>query len=215
MPTQFTPRWANPYPQNGDVPSIPAHIQALGVALDDVAKDDQGVFAALPTSTPGAPGKRGRYYFATDTGQLFRDTGTSWVEIPIGDQPTAIMGKTVAQTFGAAALTGLTFNVTTVLNKMTYAAASGIFTATRAGLYLCSCSISPPAGTTVDLRIITGSGQLVAYETNQIAATIATINLSGIARMAANDTVLCQAKLSSAGDITGADFQAVRIAQYL
>lgn len=84
MPTQLTPRWANPYPQNGDVPSIPAHIQALAVALDDVAKDDQGVLASRPTSTPGTPGKRGRYYYATDTSQLFRDNGTGWDEIPIG-----------------------------------------------------------------------------------------------------------------------------------
>lgn len=84
MPTQLTPRWANPYPQNGDVPSIPAHIQALAVALDDVAKDDQGVLASRPTSTAGTPGKRGRYYFATDTIQLFRDNGTGWDEIQIG-----------------------------------------------------------------------------------------------------------------------------------
>lgn len=40
----------------------------------------QGTLASRPTSTTGTPGIAGRTYRATDTGQIFRDTGTSWVE---------------------------------------------------------------------------------------------------------------------------------------
>jgi hypothetical protein len=40
------------------------------------AVDNQGVFGARP-----AYGTVGRYYFCTDTGALYRDTGASWVQI--------------------------------------------------------------------------------------------------------------------------------------
>lgn len=43
-----------------------------------MALDSQGVFSARPTSTVGSPGKRGRYYFATDRKTLYRDNGTGW-----------------------------------------------------------------------------------------------------------------------------------------
>src|SRR4051794_33091856 len=46
-----------------------------------MAIDGQGTLAARPVSTVGSPGKRGRYYFATDTNQVFRDFGTGWVEV--------------------------------------------------------------------------------------------------------------------------------------
>ena len=79
-----TPRWALPYPLGSDAPDVPHWMQALAVALDDHAKDDQGPLGQRPVSTLQSPGKSGRYYYATDTQQLFRDTGFSWVEIPIG-----------------------------------------------------------------------------------------------------------------------------------
>jgi hypothetical protein len=43
-----------------------------------------GTLAARPTSTVGSPGKLGRTYKATDTGQLFVDNGTGWDQIIIG-----------------------------------------------------------------------------------------------------------------------------------
>jgi microcystin-dependent protein len=53
--------------------------QAQAQRLDDIiATDDQGAFDLRPVSTPGSPGKAGRYYKATDRGQLFRDHGTGW-----------------------------------------------------------------------------------------------------------------------------------------
>ena len=40
-----------------------------------------GPLSSRPVSTIGTPGKVGRFYRATDTGQLFYDTGTGWEEI--------------------------------------------------------------------------------------------------------------------------------------
>lgn len=41
----------------------------------------EGPIGSRPTSTPGSPGVAGREYRATDTGQLFKDTGTGWFEL--------------------------------------------------------------------------------------------------------------------------------------
>lgn len=43
---------------------------------DLTAIDSQGTFASRP-----AAGVRGRYYYATDTGFLYRDTGAAWVSV--------------------------------------------------------------------------------------------------------------------------------------
>lgn len=67
------------------ISDIDAGFQALAEDVDGLmAVDDQGLEGSRPTSTPGTPGKEGRYYFATDTRRLFRDYGTGWEEIPIG-----------------------------------------------------------------------------------------------------------------------------------
>lgn len=41
----------------------------------------EGPLTSRPVSTPQVPGIAGREYRATDTGQVFKDTGTSWTEI--------------------------------------------------------------------------------------------------------------------------------------
>ncbi len=46
-----------------------------------MATDSQGTLAARPVSSPGTPGKIGRYYYATDTGVLYRDYGTGWTAV--------------------------------------------------------------------------------------------------------------------------------------
>src|SRR4051812_12191267 len=81
-----TSRWGLRYPalDGSDVADVPLWMNRLATDLDGVAMDDQGLLSARPVSTAGTPGKRGRYYYATDSGQLFRDTGTSWVEIQVG-----------------------------------------------------------------------------------------------------------------------------------
>lgn len=84
MAEQNSPRWGTPYPQGEDAPDVPYWMEKMALALDDRATDDQGLEADRPVSTVQQPGKRGRYYFATDTGRLWRDNGAGWDEIPIG-----------------------------------------------------------------------------------------------------------------------------------
>lgn len=76
-----TSRWALRYPSGTDAPDIPLWMQRLANDLDGVAMDDQGLLDSRPTSTSASPGKRGRYYYATDTDQFFRDTGNGWVQV--------------------------------------------------------------------------------------------------------------------------------------
>jgi hypothetical protein len=69
-----TTRWGHGYPETGDAADVPKHIEGLAKSVDNVAMDDQGVIGSRP-----AAGKYGRYYYATDQGVLYRDTGTEWV----------------------------------------------------------------------------------------------------------------------------------------
>lgn len=84
-----TTRWALPFPalDGSDSADVPFWMNALAVALDGVAMDDQGTLANRPVSTGGSPGKRGRYYMvkgdsiAANNGILWRDNGTGWDEV--------------------------------------------------------------------------------------------------------------------------------------
>ena len=77
-----TPRLSLPVPVESDPADVPADLLKLANALDGgstsvaggVAFDSQGTQSALPSA-----GVRGRYYYATDTGVLYRDTGAAWV----------------------------------------------------------------------------------------------------------------------------------------
>lgn len=56
--------------------------KAQAERIDDIlAIDSQGAYALRPVSTPGTPGKSGRFYFATDNKVLYRDYGTGWTPI--------------------------------------------------------------------------------------------------------------------------------------
>lgn len=79
-----TTRWELRYPTGGDAPDVPLWMHELATDLDGVAMDDQGLLGNRPTSTVASPGKRGRYWYATDNGRLYRDNGTGWDEVPIG-----------------------------------------------------------------------------------------------------------------------------------
>lgn len=99
---ETTDRWGFNTPEGtGDSPDVPFWMRSLAVQLDGVAMDDQGLLGSRPTSTPGTPGKKGRYYYATDTGQLFRDTGTAWVELGL-----RMPGRYFAQVPGTVTTSG-------------------------------------------------------------------------------------------------------------
>jgi len=72
------------------VSDIDLGFQALAEDVDGkMAIVDSGSVGSLPTSSPGTPGKLGRLYRATDTGQLFFDYGTGWIDIPARQTPVA------------------------------------------------------------------------------------------------------------------------------
>lgn len=74
MAKTFTPRFGLPQWSSGqDTVSRGDFNAALAVIEANAAMDTQGTMATRP-----AYGKRGRYYQATDTGKLYRDSGTSW-----------------------------------------------------------------------------------------------------------------------------------------
>jgi hypothetical protein len=78
-----TARLQIPYPSLTDTADGPAAFQAIAQALDKAAIDDQGAFSSRPVSTPGQPGIKGRYYWATDQGILYRDNGTGYDPVTI------------------------------------------------------------------------------------------------------------------------------------
>lgn len=72
MPT--TTRLAIPYPAASDPPNGPAQMQGIANSLDNAAIDlAEGTLASRPT-----PSIRGRWYYATDIGVLYRDSGSTW-----------------------------------------------------------------------------------------------------------------------------------------
>jgi len=73
-----TARWSLRYPELTDVADGPQAFRNLASDLDNVAMDDQGTVATMPVSTAQTPGKKGRYWFATDQGILYRDNGAGW-----------------------------------------------------------------------------------------------------------------------------------------
>lgn len=85
MPGTPTTKYSIPTLTGSDlVKNGPTQINASLTAIDPLlAPSDQGALASRPVSTVGSPGKSGRTYLATDTGQLFRDKGTGWDEIPL------------------------------------------------------------------------------------------------------------------------------------
>lgn len=105
-----TTRLALPYPEGADGPDgadVPYWMQALAVALDGAALDDQGILADRPVSSGGSPGIKGRYYMVkgdpdtTQNGILWRDNGTGWDAINIAANVlhAADKSSTSAQSF--------------------------------------------------------------------------------------------------------------------
>lgn len=81
-------------PQTSDaVSQIRASIADIADTLDVAALALQGVLADRPASTVGTPGIQGRLYFATDTQDLYYDTGTSWVNVTDAAQQTLFDAK--------------------------------------------------------------------------------------------------------------------------
>lgn len=82
-----TPRMAIVTPLGTEAVNIDAHLKQIADQVDALtAIFGQGTLASRPTSTPGSPGKTGRFYYATDNGKLYYDYGTGWTLV-IPDVP--------------------------------------------------------------------------------------------------------------------------------
>lgn len=88
-----TPRLGIVTPTGTESPNTNAAYKAIADAVDALAAIyGQGTLAARPTSSPGTPGKAGRFYMVTsgaETGQLFYDYGTGWIHINPNQTPGA------------------------------------------------------------------------------------------------------------------------------
>lgn len=69
------------------ISDIDLALKTLADQLDGlIATDAQGVLASRPPSSPGQPGKTGRWYKTTDSGGLlYRDNGQGYDQIVLGD----------------------------------------------------------------------------------------------------------------------------------
>ncbi len=94
-----TTKWAIPYIEGGDIGNtIDETDQAKAELLDTLLTPySAGLHASRPVSTPGSPGKAGRRYVATDTGQEFVDTGTAWKEVGFSVGDLKMSARTAAQ----------------------------------------------------------------------------------------------------------------------
>lgn len=70
-----TTRLDLPYPELPDPADVPADMLALAQALDDTAVVSQGILANRPASA-----LEGFFYYATDDGHLYYDTGSTWLD---------------------------------------------------------------------------------------------------------------------------------------
>lgn len=75
----ITTRWSLRYPVNASAADVPTDMQNLANDLDNVAKDDQGIFSSRPAA---ATALKGFWYYSTDnTTRLARSDGANWVEV--------------------------------------------------------------------------------------------------------------------------------------
>lgn len=79
-----TPRLVLPYPSGTDPNNYPGQMQSLAQALDPIVVTYiEGLAANRPS-----PATHGRVYSATDTGNLYWDTGTAWIQLNLNAAAT-------------------------------------------------------------------------------------------------------------------------------
>jgi microcystin-dependent protein len=79
---QTSARFGINYPSadRSDTADVPRDFASVVAGIEIAAMYSQGTLALRPTSTPGSPGKQGRFYMATDQTPhaLYYDFGTGW-----------------------------------------------------------------------------------------------------------------------------------------
>jgi|GEM_PF-2745839 len=99
-----TTRGAFPYPAGSDAANtLDTQIQSLAQRCADIGVIfSQGSFATRPVSTAPSPGVEGRIYYATDTGVIYYDYGTGWVDILNVPDDSITAAKIAADAVGAS-----------------------------------------------------------------------------------------------------------------
>lgn len=86
-------RYGIDYPLGTELPDIDGDILKVVNGIESLAAQfGQGTLAARPVSTPGSPGKQGRFYVVNsgaELGQLFYDYGTGWLHLNPDQTPGA------------------------------------------------------------------------------------------------------------------------------
>lgn len=99
-----TPRYALRYPVAADANNVPSDMLNLATDLDNkMSTFISGTFASRP-----AFGTSGRFYFATDTKQMFYDTGSAWRDLtgsPVVPIARYFLSSTPASTTSFAVIT--------------------------------------------------------------------------------------------------------------
>ena len=86
-------RYGIDYPLGTEAPDIDGDILKVVNGIESLAAQfGQGTLAARPISTPGSPGKQGRFYVVNsgaELGQMFYDYGTGWIHLNPDQTPGA------------------------------------------------------------------------------------------------------------------------------
>lgn len=187
-----------------------------------LALDASGTFAARP-----AAGVAGRYYLATDTNVLYRDSGAAWVAISsyltsfavsllqasasINSFfiPTARVGKSTVQSLADNTETTITFDLESTSqtwdNDGLHSTASNTsrITASRAGLWLVGANLvfaTSVVGQRI-ARIKHSTNGTVDTEDRDASAGSDFLNISTLVRMAAAEYVTLTGQQSSGGPL--------------
>lgn len=179
-------RFGIDHPLGTEAPDIDGDILKIVNALESLgAQYGQGTLAARPTSTPGSPGKQGRFYIVTsgaETGQLHYDHGTGWLHLnpDTGVTPDSITAVELAP--NAVTATELASGAVSVAAKIV----DGIITAAKlvSGL---KPSEGAGAGTEALRALGTGAANAAAGNDARLSDTrIPTDNSVTQAKMADN-----------------------------
>lgn len=86
-------RYGIDYPLGTEAPDIDGDILKVVTGIENLAAQfGQGTLVSRPVSTPGSPGKQGRFYVVTsgaELGQVHYDYGTGWIHINPDQTPGA------------------------------------------------------------------------------------------------------------------------------
>jgi hypothetical protein len=98
-----TTRLALPYPTGTDPANVPADMQRLANALDAAS----AVFVQNTAANRPAASVSGRLFLATDTGAVYYDTGSAWIQLNLNAAATVTAKGDLLVASGAGALARL------------------------------------------------------------------------------------------------------------